>query len=102
MKQLWCVLSIVTSSLLFTANASAKENSSEALLQEMNKASQSLNYELSFISVNKQGIESQRYRHIRLNNYILAQLLQMDGPFGKWFSVATKLAILNQDSNLLP
>lgn len=80
MKQLWCVLSIVTSSLLFTANASAKENSSEALLQEMNKASQSLNYELSFISVNKQGIESQRYRHIRLNNYTLAQLLQMDGP----------------------
>ena len=80
MKQLWYALSIVTSSLLFTASASAKENSSEALLQEMNQASQSLNYELSFISVNKQGIESQRYRHIRLNNQTLAQLLQMDGP----------------------
>ncbi|MBS0849073.1 sigma-E factor regulatory protein RseB [Citrobacter sp. JGM124] len=80
MKQLWCVLSVVTSSLLFTASASAKENSSEALLQEMNQASQSLNYELSFISVNKQGIESQRYRHIRLNDQTLAQLLQMDGP----------------------
>jgi len=80
MKQLWCALSIVTSCLLFTASASAKENSSEALLQKMNQASQSLNYELSFISVNKQGIVSQRYRHIRLNNNTLAQLLQMDGP----------------------
>jgi len=80
MKPFWCALSIVTSCLLFTASASAKENSSEALLQEMNQASQSRNYELSFISVNKQGIESQRYRHIRLNNNTLAQLLQMDGP----------------------
>ncbi len=80
MKQFWCALSIVTSCLLFTASASAKENSSEALLLEMSQASQSRNYELSFISVNKQGIESQRYRHIRLNNHTLAQLLQMDGP----------------------
>lgn len=80
MKQLWCVLSVVTCSLLFTSNASAKESSPEALLQEMNQASQSRNYELSFISVNKQGIESQRYRHIRLNNSTLAQLMQMDGP----------------------
>ena len=81
MKQLWSALSIVTGCLLFTANASAKENSSEALLQEMNQASQSRNYELSFISANTQGIESQRYRHIRLNNSTLAQLLQMDGPW---------------------
>lgn len=80
MKPFWCALSIVTSCLLFTASASAKDNSSEALLQEMNQASQSRNYELSFISVNKQGIESQRYRHIRWNNSTLAQLLQMDGP----------------------
>jgi len=80
MKQLWCVLSIVTGSLLFTSHASADAVSSEALLQEMNKASQSLNYELSFISINKQGIESQRYSHAELDNRQLAQLLQMDGP----------------------
>jgi sigma-E factor negative regulatory protein RseB len=66
-------------SLFFSANASA-DVSSGALLQQMNLASQSLNYELSFVSINKQGVESLRYRHARLNNQALAQLLQMDGP----------------------
>ena len=46
----------------------------------MNLASQSLNYELAFISINKQGVESLRYRHARLDKQPLAQLLQMDGP----------------------
>ncbi|MCT4701542.1 sigma-E factor regulatory protein RseB [Enterobacteriaceae bacterium H20N1] len=80
MKQLWCALSLVAGSLLFTSNASADTVSSGALLQQMNQASQSLNYELAFISINKQGIESLRYRHARLDNRPLAQLLQMDGP----------------------
>ena len=72
-------MSLVTGSLLFSANASATP-ASGALLQQMNLASQSLNYELSFISINKQGVESLRYRHARLDNRPLAQLLQMDGP----------------------
>ncbi|MFP2515531.1 sigma-E factor regulatory protein RseB [Buttiauxella agrestis] len=80
MKQLWYALSLMTSSLLFSSNASADTVSSGALLQQMNQASQSLNYELAFISINKQGIESLRYRHARLDNRPLAQLLQMDGP----------------------
>ena len=79
MKQLWCALSLVAGSLFFSANASA-DVSSGALLQQMNLASQSLNYELSFVSINKQGVESLRYRHARLNNQALSQLLQMDGP----------------------
>ncbi|POP42457.1 sigma-E factor regulatory protein RseB [Superficieibacter electus] len=79
MKQLWCAMSLVTGSLFFSVNASA-DVSSGALLQQMNLASQSLNYELSFISINKQGVESLRYRHARLDNQTLAQLLQMDGP----------------------
>lgn len=79
MKQLWCAMSLVAGSLFFSANASA-DVSSGALLQQMNLASQSLNYELSFVSINKQGVESLRYRHVRLNNQALAQLLQMDGP----------------------
>ncbi|MFK0530762.1 sigma-E factor regulatory protein RseB domain-containing protein, partial [Escherichia coli] len=79
MKQLWFAMSLVTGSLLFSANASATP-ASGALLQQMNLASQSLNYELSFISINKQGVESLRYRHARLDNRPLAQLLQMDGP----------------------
>ncbi len=79
MKQLWCAMSLMAGSLFFTVNASA-DVSSGALLQQMNQASQSLNYELSFISINKQGVESLRYRHARLDKQPLAQLLQMDGP----------------------
>ena len=79
MKQLWCAMSFVAAGLFFSANASA-DVSSGALLQQMNVASQSLNYELSFISINKQGVESLRYRHARLSDQPLAQMLQMDGP----------------------
>ncbi|MCL5498945.1 sigma E regulatory protein, MucB/RseB [Phytobacter palmae] len=79
MKQLWCAMSFVAAGLFFSSNASA-DTSSGALLQQMNVASQSLNYELSFISISKQGVESLRYRHARVNNQPLAQLLQMDGP----------------------
>lgn len=79
MKQLWCAMSFVAAGLFFSSNASA-DVSSGALLQQMNVASQSLNYELSFISISKQGVESLRYRHARVNNQLLAQLLQMDGP----------------------
>jgi negative regulator of sigma E activity len=62
MKQLWCAMSLMAGSLFFSVNASA-DTSSGALLQQMNLASQSLNYELSFVSINKQGVESLRYRH---------------------------------------
>ncbi|WP_072569385.1 MULTISPECIES: sigma-E factor regulatory protein RseB [unclassified Enterobacter] len=79
MKQLWYAMSFVTGSLFLSFNASA-DISSGALLQQMNLASQSLNYEMSFVSINKQGVESLRYRHARLDNQPLAQLLQMDGP----------------------
>ncbi|MDN8599128.1 sigma-E factor regulatory protein RseB [Citrobacter enshiensis] len=79
MKQLWFAMSLVTGSLFFSANASANP-ASGALLQQMNLASQSLTYELSFVSINKQGVESLRYRHARLDNRPLAQLLQLDGP----------------------
>lgn len=79
MKQLWYAMSFVTGSLFLSFNASA-DVPSGALLQQMNLASQSLNYEMSFVSINKQGVESLRYRHARLDNQPLAQLLQMDGP----------------------
>lgn len=79
MKQLWYAVSLVTGSLFFASNASA-DVSSGALLQQMNAASQSLNYELAFISINKLGVESLRYRHARVDSKSLAQLLQLDGP----------------------
>ncbi len=46
----------------------------------MNIASQSLNYELSFVSITKQGVESLRYRHARPIVARLAIKLQLDGP----------------------
>lgn len=79
MKQLWCAVSFLAGSL-FCANALATTLSSEALLQQMNLASQSLNYEVAFVSINKQGVESLRYRHSRTGNKPLADLLQLDGP----------------------
>ncbi len=79
MKQLWFAMSLVAASLFFSANASA-DPASGALLQQMNIASQSLNYELSFVSITKQGVESLRYRHARPDGRPLAQLLQLDGP----------------------
>jgi sigma-E factor negative regulatory protein RseB len=101
MKQLWCAMSLMAGSLFFSVNASA-DTSSGALLQQMNLASQSLNYELSFVSINKQGVESLRYRHAKLNNRTLAQLLQLDGRVGKWCCAERKSAILSPDSILSP
>ncbi|MBZ6409346.1 MAG: sigma-E factor regulatory protein RseB, partial [Kalamiella piersonii] len=51
-----------------------------ALLQQMEQASQTLNYEFAYINVSRIGIESLRYRHAVIDNRVYAQLLQMDGP----------------------
>lgn len=79
MKQFWFAVCLATGSLLSSSIASA-EPTSEALLQEMGKASQSLNYEMGFINITKQGIDSFRYRHAVSKEVLLAQLVLMDGP----------------------
>lgn len=79
MKQIWFAVCLLTGSLLTPAIASA-EPTPEALLHEMSKASQSLNYEIAFISITKQGIDSYRYRHAISDHIPLAQLVLMDGP----------------------
>jgi len=50
------------------------------MLEQMDTAANTLNYQLSFINITEQGIESLRYRHAVVNKQIFAQLLQMDGP----------------------
>ncbi len=95
MKQLWFAMSLMAGSLFFSANASA-DVSSGALLQQMNLASQSLNYELAFISINTSRASSR---------YAIAMpvLITSRSPsfyrwmvrVGKWSSVATKSAISN-------
>ncbi|CNH60355.1 periplasmic negative regulator of sigmaE [Yersinia aldovae] len=79
MKQLWFSVYLAAGSLFMPTIASA-ETTPIAMLQEMGSATQSLNYELSYINVNKQGIDSLRYRHAILDKKTLAQLLRMDGP----------------------
>ncbi|WAT00017.1 sigma-E factor regulatory protein RseB [Rouxiella chamberiensis] len=81
MKQIWYAVSLLTCSLLATHTASAETSPApEALLQQMSAASQSLNYELSFISITKQGIDSYRYRHAKKQASQFGDLLLMDGP----------------------
>ncbi len=80
MKQLWCAVSLLAGSLLWSSTAPAQTSASGALLQQMEQASQNLNYEFAYINVSRLGIESLRYRHAVIDNRIFAQLLQMDGP----------------------
>jgi len=72
----------MTGSLLYStyAPAEAPTTAPGALLQQMSQASESLNYEFSYISVSKQGVDSLRFRHAVVDKHPLAQLLQMDGP----------------------
>lgn len=81
MKQIWYAVSLLTCSLLATHTASAEtQPSPEALLQQMSAASQALDYEIAFISITKQGIDSYRYRHVKSKGMQLGDLLLMDGP----------------------
>lgn len=80
MKPFWYAVSLLTGSLLWSSAAPAQTTASGALLQQMEQASQNLNYEFAYINVSRIGIESLRYRHAVINNRIFAQLLQMDGP----------------------
>ncbi|KNC07287.1 anti-sigma E factor [Pantoea sp. RIT-PI-b] len=80
MKQLWCAVSLLAGSLFCSSIASAQTSASGALLQQMEQASQNLNYEFAYINVSRLGIESLRFRHAVIDNRIFAQLLQMDGP----------------------
>ncbi|MFC3396453.1 sigma-E factor regulatory protein RseB [Brenneria rubrifaciens] len=81
MKRVLFAACVLIGSLFYSTIAPAQtQTESGALLQQMNSASRSLNYELSFINITQQGFESVRYRHARLNNRSLAQLVLMDGP----------------------
>ncbi|WP_075181537.1 sigma-E factor regulatory protein RseB [Pantoea sp. 1.19] len=79
MKSPWYAVSLLAGGLFFASTAPA-QTASGALLQQMEQASQSLNYELAYINVSRLGIESLRYRHAVIDNTVYAQLLQMDGP----------------------
>ncbi|MEH2922593.1 sigma-E factor regulatory protein RseB [Samsonia erythrinae] len=80
MKRVWSVTCLLMGSLLYSTVSPAQRVEPGALLQQMNSAVRSLNYEISFINITLQGFESVRYRHAVVNRRALAQLLFMDGP----------------------
>ncbi len=67
---------------LFSLNghgASAEEISAEALLHQMNEASQQLSYELSYIQIKKNNIEPLLYRHGRREEQQFSHLVYLSG-----------------------
>ncbi|MDP4495244.1 sigma-E factor regulatory protein RseB [Vibrio cholerae] len=74
---------LISALTLFCVNSTAafaEEEPAEALLYQMNEASQHLNYELSYILVKKNSIEPLLYRHARQNDQQLAHLVYLSGP----------------------
>ncbi|EHS7464147.1 sigma-E factor regulatory protein RseB [Vibrio cholerae] len=78
MKKL--LISALTLFCVNSTTAFAEEESAEALLYQMNEASQHLNYELSYILVKKNSIEPLLYRHARQVDQQLAHLVYLSGP----------------------
>ncbi len=78
MKKL--LISALTLFCVNSTTAYAEEESAEALLYQMNEASQHLNYELSYILVKKNSIEPLLYRHARQDDQQLAHLVYLSGP----------------------
>lgn len=74
------LFSVLTLFSLNTATAFAEQAPAEALLHQMNEASQHLNYELSYILIKKNSIEPLLYRHARLDDKQLAHLVYLSGP----------------------
>ncbi|KJY85460.1 sigma-E factor regulatory protein RseB [Vibrio galatheae] len=74
------LISALTLFSLNTPTAFAEQNAAEALLLQMNEASQHLNYELSYILIKKNSIEPLLYRHARAEEQQLAHLVYLSGP----------------------
>ncbi|MBD2811786.1 sigma-E factor regulatory protein RseB [Xenorhabdus sp. Vera] len=79
MKRIWFFIFLLVGSLLNPFKASAQQSSVEALLQDMNSAVQTLNYELGFINLAQQFLIPLRYRHAIIDGQPIAQIIQMDG-----------------------
>lgn len=74
------LISVLALFSLNTTLAFADDDSAEALLHQMNEASQHLNYELSYILIKKNSIEPLVYRHARSDDKQLAHLVYLSGP----------------------
>lgn len=78
MKRFCLAAGLLLGSLSYSSLAPASD--SGALLQQMSTVGRSLTYEIYYINVSRQGIESLRYRHSRQGDDTLAELIHLDGP----------------------
>lgn len=62
------------------SNASVEENPAEALLHQMDQATEQLDYELSYILVRKNSIEPLRYRHALVDGESFGHFAYLSGP----------------------
>ncbi|MGM3175919.1 sigma-E factor regulatory protein RseB [Dickeya lacustris] len=78
MKRFWLAASLLLSGLSYSSLAPASD--SGALLQQMSTVGRSLAYEIYYINVSRQGVESLRYRHAQQDGETFAELVHLDGP----------------------
>lgn len=74
---------LISALALFSLNSTlafADDQPAEALLLQMNEASQHLNYELSYILIKKSSIEPLLYRHASKSDQQFAHLVYLSGP----------------------
>ncbi|WP_070970379.1 sigma-E factor regulatory protein RseB [Vibrio sonorensis] len=75
------LISALTLLSLNVPMAFAEDDSAEALLLQMNDASQQLSYELSYILIKKNSIEPILYRHAISEERPLSHLVYLSGPY---------------------
>lgn len=64
---------------LCSFSVSAEELSAKKTLEKMANAVNNLNYEIAFVQTSPSNMDSFRYRHIKRDNKIYAQLVTLDG-----------------------
>ncbi|MGL4858272.1 MAG: sigma-E factor regulatory protein RseB [Enterobacteriaceae bacterium] len=80
MKNCCRALCLLLCSLWLGFATASEQESAEQILQDMGTASRTQDYQLSFITINKTGVEILRYTHVVQGQLVLARLLQLDGP----------------------
>ncbi|AZL85653.1 MULTISPECIES: sigma-E factor regulatory protein RseB [Aliivibrio] len=93
------LISLIALVSIFPIMASAEDKpSAEALLHQMDEASHSLNYELSYILVKKNSIEPFMYRHSHTKDMTLSHLVYLSGSMREVIRRNDEISYLEQGS----
>ncbi len=88
---------LISALMLFSLNsisAFAADETAEAVLHQMNEASQHLNYELSYILIKKNSIEPLVYRHAHHEQKEYAHLVYLSGPMREVFKRGNEVSYI--------